>query len=239
LAAGGNVLLMTRMGNSFVDTDLTTYLGITWTGIQQTLSNCTAQVAGLQNMGFTSTQSLNDYFSPTVGPNSTLLFRDTSSGNRGTGVIVQPPGGGTSRPDGGRLVFISGRPYRFNHGPLRNNVSYILSHYFGEPYSPPPTSAPEPKRAFAFSLAPNRPNPFSGATVIPFSLPHDGPVELTVYDVGGRLVRTLASGHSAAGERAVTWDARDTRGARVAPGVYYVRLKAAQSAISRPVVVLR
>jgi hypothetical protein len=153
-------------------------------------------------------------------------------------VIVEPPGGGTNRPDGGRLAFISGRGYRFSHSALRNNVTYILSHYFHEPYQPS-TSVPEPAGAAAFSLAPNRPNPFFDETVIPFSLGQEGVVELSIYDVTGRCVRSIASGRQAGGEHSITWDARDARGARVAPGVYYVRLKADRSAATQPVVVLR
>ena len=115
LAVGGNVLLLSRRGSNFIDTDLSSYLGITWTQIQITLSNCTAVAPGYQNIGFTGTQSWNDTFSQTVGPNSTLLFRDTSSSTRGTGVVVEPPGGGTDREDGAKLVFLSGRPYRLLH----------------------------------------------------------------------------------------------------------------------------
>ena len=102
LGVGGNVLLMSRMGSSFIDASLATYLGITWSGTGITLNNCTAQVAGLTNIAFIGSQSLHDTFRrPRWGPNSTLLYRDTVGSTRGTGVIVQPPGGGSVRSDGG------------------------------------------------------------------------------------------------------------------------------------------
>jgi hypothetical protein len=139
LNAGGNVLLMSRLGTSFLDPALAQYLGITWTSTGITLSNCTAQVPELTNIAFLGSQSSNDTFSPTVGPNSTLLYRDTGGANRGTGVIVEPPGGGSHRYNGGRMIFLAGRPYRMDHAQLRTNVDTMLTSYFGEPYTPPPT----------------------------------------------------------------------------------------------------
>ena len=137
LDAGGNVLLMTRRSQGFFDAQLTSYLGVSWTSSGLTLSNCTSQYAGLASIPFTGTQSWNDAFSTGVAPHSTLLFRDTGGGNRGVGVHAHPPGGGSSRPDGGRFVLLCGRPYRMGHSELRTNVEFILDHFFGEPYAPP------------------------------------------------------------------------------------------------------
>ncbi len=111
---------------------------MTWREQDATLSNCVAVAPGLVNIPFTGTQSLNDVYLTTVSPGSTLLFKTTTgfSGERGTGCIAEPPLGGTHRPDGGRLAHIAGRPYRMNTTALRQNVEYILDHYFHEPYSP-------------------------------------------------------------------------------------------------------
>ena len=51
-------------------------------------------------------------------------------------------------------------------------------------------------------------------------------MSLRIYDVGGRLVRTLFDGQQAAGQKMVTWDGRDERGRSVASGVYFYRLQA-------------
>jgi hypothetical protein len=57
---------------------------------------------------------------------------------------------------------------------------------------------------------------------------------LDLYDVRGRLVRSLDSGLRAPGRFEVRWDRRDTRGATVAGGVYFLRLRAgAQESIQR------
>jgi hypothetical protein len=74
------------------------------------------------------------------------------------------------------------------------------------------------------SLASCRPNPFRDRTQISYALPAAGNVNLRVYDVMGRTVRTLANGHQKAGSYSVTWDSKDSRGRRVARGVYFYRL---------------
>jgi hypothetical protein len=74
------------------------------------------------------------------------------------------------------------------------------------------------------TLASCSPNPFHGHTQINYALPKAGNVSLRVYDVTGRTVRTLASGHQKAGNYSVSWDARDSHGKQVPYGVYFYRL---------------
>lgn len=76
------------------------------------------------------------------------------------------------------------------------------------------------------ALAAPRPSPFRDRSEFAFTLPRAGQAVLTVFDVGGRRVRTLASGPHAAGAHRIAWDGRDGRGARVAPGAYLVLLEA-------------
>jgi flagellar hook assembly protein FlgD len=70
------------------------------------------------------------------------------------------------------------------------------------------------------------PSPFRESTSIEFDLPNEGEVKLAVYDVGGRVVRTLTRATLPAGRHAVAWDGRDDRGARRASGVYFAQLTA-------------
>ena len=49
---------------------------------------------------------------------------------------------------------------------------------------------------------------------------------LRIYDVSGRLIRTLVDEPQTAGEKTVTWNGRDTQGRSVASGVYFYRLQA-------------
>ena len=73
-------------------------------------------------------------------------------------------------------------------------------------------------------LAQNYPNPFNPSTSIQFSLDVDQPVQLAVYDVTGRLVRTLVSETRSAGEHTVLWNGMDNRDNPVPSGVYLYRL---------------
>jgi hypothetical protein len=75
----------------------------------------------------------------------------------------------------------------------------------------------------ALSAAPNPFNPESRITV---RLHKALRLDLRVYDVGGRLVRAIASGEFPAGVRQFTWDAKDGSGRTVSPGVYLYRLAA-------------
>jgi hypothetical protein len=65
------------------------------------------------------------------------------------------------------------------------------------------------------------------------------PVRLDVYAVDGRLVRSLQRGVQPAGEHRLDWDARDGGGRSLARGVYWVRLEAGPSVLSRRVLLLR
>jgi hypothetical protein len=87
------------------------------------------------------------------------------------------------------------------------------------------TAAGDAPRAFALQGA--VPNPFNPQTTIHFSLPASGHADLRLYDVQGRLVRTLVDGTRPAGANQARWDGRDDRGRSVASGTYFARLQAA------------
>jgi hypothetical protein len=70
-----------------------------------------------------------------------------------------------------------------------------------------------------------RPNPFVDATTIAYTLPHAGHVRLSAYDATGRQVATLVDRDGESGTHEAAWDGRDARGARLAAGVYFVRLE--------------
>jgi hypothetical protein len=81
--------------------------------------------------------------------------------------------------------------------------------------------------AVGYTLKQNVPNPFRPETVIEFRIPTRERIELNVYDLRGRRVRSLAAGVKAAGTHRATWNGRDGNGNRVAPGVYWYQLKGA------------
>ncbi|MFN8178728.1 MAG: FlgD immunoglobulin-like domain containing protein [bacterium] len=100
----------------------------------------------------------------------------------------------------------------------------------------PAVTAPLPK---VLALQANAPNPFRGGTEIRYDLPKSGPVSLKIYDVTGRLVRTLVNGTREAGFRSVTWDGIDDAGHRSAAGVYFYTLQAQDKTFQRKMIQLR
>ncbi len=74
-------------------------------------------------------------------------------------------------------------------------------------------------------LLSNVPNPFNPQTEIRFQLATASQVRITIYDVTGRLVRTLVNEQRGAGENHAVWQGRDDSGRRVSSGAYYVRLE--------------
>jgi hypothetical protein len=99
-----------------------------------------------------------------------------------------------------------------------------------------PVIAPMPEK---LALHANTPNPFRGATQIRFDLPRSGKATLTIYDVAGRLVRTLVNGPQEAGFRSVTWDGLDEAGQRAAAGVFFNSLETEDKSFQRKMIQLR
>jgi flagellar hook assembly protein FlgD len=90
------------------------------------------------------------------------------------------------------------------------------------------------------ALHPNVPNPFNPTTTIAYDVPANGTnVTIRVYDVSGRLVRTLVDGQRAAGTHAATWDGRNEAGETVSSGVYFYRMVAGSFSEARRMVLLK
>jgi hypothetical protein len=105
----------------------------------------------------------------------------------------------------------------------RNMVLGDVIAYFGIPFDPATVTEATPGLAFS---ARNHPNPFNPVTKIFFTVPRAGHLSLKVYDIRGRLVRTLVDDRVEAGADQVTvWDGRDTGGAAVSSGVYFYEVR--------------
>jgi len=88
-------------------------------------------------------------------------------------------------------------------------------------------------------LLQNTPNPFNPITTIRFSLERRQHVQLRVFDLTGRLVRTLLDGNFSAGLKSVTWDGTDDLGRAVASGLYFYRLEAEDGVFVRKMIMLK
>ena len=235
LEAGGNVLLMTRMGEDFVSEPYKNYLDIQFLGTGN-VYNCVATEPPFTDIGRLGTQSYVSTFDASVGPESHVIYEATQGFNppRGLGVVAVPPAGGIYNPDGARFAFLSGRPYRWVHEDLRVNVERILSVYFGQGSAGAEDALP----SLVFAVDPARPNPFSSETSLRFVLPEAGHARLTVWDVAGRRVRRLHDGGLSAGAHSFRWDGRSPAG-KAAAGLYFFRLETENAAAERKVLKIR
>ena len=71
-----------------------------------------------------------------------------------------------------------------------------------------------------FTLHQNHPNPFNPTTQIRYDLPNDAMVNITIYDMMGRMIKTLVNAQQPAGYRLAQWDATNDYGETVAAGLY-------------------
>jgi len=85
-------------------------------------------------------------------------------------------------------------------------------------------------------LGPGTPNPFRGRTRLAFSVPSEGYVELSIFDVRGARVATLVDGVLEPGPHDVGWDGRTFGGRPVAAGIYFAKLVASGEIRTRKVV---
>ena len=82
------------------------------------------------------------------------------------------------------------------------------------------------------------PNPAFSRATIGFALPQRGAIDLAIFDVQGRRVRTLLHGDLGAGVHAASWDRIDESGNRIRAGIYYYRLVALGRSLQRRMVLL-
>ena len=93
-------------------------------------------------------------------------------------------------------------------------------------------------------LAQNFPNPFNPETWIPYQLSKATEVKIDIYDVSGRLVRSLDLGWQPVGSymtpsSAAYWDGRNAVGERVASGIYFYTLQTSNFTATRRMVILK
>ena len=91
----------------------------------------------------------------------------------------------------------------------------------------------------SFTVHQNYPNPFNPETTIRFDLPSTADVDLSLYNLAGQRVATLAVGLREAGSYSLRWDGRDDAGRDLASGMYFYRLTAGNQVETRKLLLLR
>ncbi len=109
----------------------------------------------------------------------------------------------------------------------------------GDPHAPQSVET-LPGTSSTFKLSQNYPNPFNPSTKIQFAVPQTEKVRLEVFDIQGRLVRTLVD-HELynQGNYEVMWNGLDNKGSKVASGVYFAKMHAGQFAQTKKMILAK
>ena len=90
-----------------------------------------------------------------------------------------------------------------------------------------------------FALHQNYPNPFNPVTTLRYDLPENDHVNITIYDMLGRQVKTLVNQTHDAGYRSVIWDATNDYGKPVSAGIYLYQIQAGEYISTKKMVLLK
>ena len=92
-----------------------------------------------------------------------------------------------------------------------------------------------------FGISRNYPNPFNPSTTIEYNVENSGHVSLKIYDIMGRVVRTLVNDYKESGrpDYKVVWDGRDDVGNTVSAGIYIYTLQTDNSTLTRKMIFMK
>ena len=90
-----------------------------------------------------------------------------------------------------------------------------------------------------YKLSQNHPNPFNPVTTINFSIPEPNFITLKIFDLSGRLVKTLWNSKTNIGHHSINWDGIDTYGNNVSAGIYIYTLEGKDLFISRNMIMMK
>jgi Peptidase family M28/Fibronectin type III domain/FlgD Ig-like domain len=175
------------------------------------------------------------YIGPLVGGPATEVVYHYRS-------ILGPAGQNHGKPNvirvltgGTKMVAFHVPLYFLDSLAVRTTISQALTDLGESTLGILAAEAPPP----APSLGLAHPNPFRPATTIPFTIGVRGEVLLRIFDVQGRVVRTLVDATLAPGPHSAVWDGLQPDGRPVGSGVYFVDLTAAEQTLRRKLVLLR
>jgi hypothetical protein len=141
---------------------------------------------------------------------------------------TDPATTGDNTLDNVEQVYVASAPageyrVRVGHKGVLANLAQDYSMVGSGELDDPAVLAVLPGEAAGFAIGAIVPNPFSDGTRIEFALASRGEVDLGVYDLSGRRVRSLDRSTREAGRHVVRWDGRDDRGGGLPAGIYFLR----------------
>ncbi len=91
----------------------------------------------------------------------------------------------------------------------------------------------------SFSLMQNFPNPFNPSTIIKYQLSNPGNVEIKIFDINSKCIKTLFNGFQTKGDQSISWDSRDDNNKQVASGVYLYQMKFNDQIINKKMLLIK
>jgi hypothetical protein len=91
----------------------------------------------------------------------------------------------------------------------------------------------------SYYLLQNYPNPFNPITTLHYDLPENSFVNITIYDMLGRKIKTLINETQDASYRSIIWDATDNNGEPVSAGIYLYQIQAGEYMQTKKMVLLK
>ena len=90
-----------------------------------------------------------------------------------------------------------------------------------------------------YTLHQNYPNPFNPITTLRYDLPEDALVSITIYDMVGRVVKTMVNSQQNAGFKSVRWNASNDKGSPVSAGLYLYTIQAGEFRQTKKMILLK
>ncbi len=146
-----------------------------------------------------------------IGKIGVMFYNDFTWGAN----AISPPYHPT--PDGGEVMF------------MELQITFPLGTSNSDPSTP----------SVSNMLNQNYPNPFNPETTISFDMPVNGHANLSVYNVKGQLVKTLADGKLGYGKQTFVWNGTDNSGQNVTSGLYFYRLTANGSTETKKMMLMK
>ena len=90
-----------------------------------------------------------------------------------------------------------------------------------------------------FALYQNQPNPFNPITTLRYDLPQNEMINITIYDMKGRIIKTLVNSSQTAGHKTIQWNATNDKNKPVSAGLYLYTIQAGEFRQTKKMVLLK
>jgi len=90
-----------------------------------------------------------------------------------------------------------------------------------------------------FNLFQNSPNPFNSTTTIGFTLPLESNVQISIYTIGGNLVKNLVNSDFSAGDHFIVWSCSENMGKTFSDGLYFYKITASDFIETKKMLIIK